>query len=295
MKNILIIVGIILIVAAGVVWFMGGQQSDQRFPAGYEWEVNSLGQTSFADEETGVFPEDTTLADDPVNITVRSVSASAGEEDGQVVLTDHYQQLNATTNEVEWEFTIDSVVDSTTGQLVDGENAGDYYFIPQNAEKTTYNVTNTTYVNLPLEFQREEDVFGINTYVYEYKGDLPNKAAYTEFIEFADNEDVLCFDFELQYWVEPTTGEIIKSREWCEGDWVVDMDSGEQIYAISRWGTETTGDDLIRQTNLVKDQLNIIRWMSLYIPAILGIAGIALLGYAFVSNPSQSDEGKSSA
>jgi hypothetical protein len=282
MKRTLIVIGLLLLVAAGAWKFALSPRYEQRFPPGWSWEYNSLGYTAYADEATGQFPEGTTLADSPINVTVRTINAAATDNPGQVTITDRFESRNASTNIVEWEFTAEAVVDAATGQIADGELAGSYFFIPTNAQKITYTVSNVSYRNIPMAFQTEETILGVNTYKYAFYGDLDNKVSYTSYVEFADNEEVYCFDYQMEYWVEPITGEMVKYREWCEGDWVVDAATGDRLYALQRWGTESSGDDLIRSVSDVKSRLNTYRWMTQYIPMLLAVAGVIALGAVFM-------------
>jgi Porin PorA len=281
-RQIVAIIGVLLIAAGGVWKFTISPRYEQRFPAGWTWEYNSLGYTSYADEATRQFPEGTTLSDATVNISIRSVSAAAVPDNpAEVVITDHYETHNAATNAIEWEFSLTTTVNAATGLIVDGELADSYYFIPTHPEKTAYVVSNSSYRNLAMVFQGEEELLGINTYKYAFYGDLANKGSYS-YIEFADNEDVYCYDFQMEYWVEPTTGEMVKYREWCEGDWVVDATTGTRLYAISRWGSESSGDDLIVQIANVKARLNTYRWMTQYIPLLLIVVGVLALVSLFM-------------
>jgi hypothetical protein len=271
MKRVSMILGILLLIFAGLWYFVLRNNFNQRFPNGWEWTVNTLGQTSFADEATGAFPEDTSLANDPPTKTERVVTAETGA-DGLARISDNYKQSDPLTGAITWEFTYDATVNATTGQYADSE---DYYFLPQNLGKGSYTIRNTTYQSIPVTFEKEEVINGINTYLFSFKGDLDNTLAYS-YIELEEGQKVTCFDFELNYWVEPNTGEIVKYREWCEGDWVVDSE-GERLYAISRWGGETDGADLIRQASVVQAALFRHQAINLYVPIAAAVLGLLLL------------------
>lgn len=289
MKQLIPIAGVILLIAAGVWYFVIAPQSTQRFPDGYTWELNSLGVTGYPDEETGQYAEGTTLEDDPINLTLRTINADSAS-DGAVRITDYYETRDATTDTVTWSFSLETLVDSETGQHVEGETAGDYFFLPRNLDKDeTYVISNSSYFSLPMTFQSEEEVAGINTYLYGHYEAIDDTIANAAFVELEDGQSVWCDDFSLEYWAEPNTGEIIKYREWCEGDWVVDNATGERLYTISRWGGETTGDDLIRRAREVNSLLNSNRMNTLYIPGALAIVGLVLLLMGFFLPGSAAD------
>ena len=307
-QHILIIVGVILLIVGGAWRFVLGSRFDQRFPDGWSWELNTIGRGSFADEATGEFAEGTTLADDPTNNTIRTivvntdpaaaverlaeplerlretgvdVTADVGNVgDGQVFLIDYFASHNGLTDAIDWEFARGATLDSKTGQYMQGDFQGNYYFIPRHAEKTTYVVTNSSYISLPMAFVNEEQVSGMNTYHYNFTGDLPNTLSYS-YITFEEGQEVVCPGFELDYWVEPTTGEIIKYREWCEGDYVID-ESGQSLYALQRWGSESTPDDIVQRIAAVQAQLTNYNLHYLYLPMLLLVAGVLALGGAYL-------------
>ena len=285
MKKSFAFVGVLLLLAAGAWRLTIAPRFDLRFPDGYTWKENSLGLSGYPEEETGLFPEGTTLVDSPLGVNERVVSASTDERvKGAVRISDHYEVRDPSTNVITWEYTLEALVDSKTGQHLEGESIGDYYLLPRHLDKeTTYTISNSSYISLPMTFQREEEVAGINAYIYGYYEPLDNSHGYDGFAVIEEGQSIWCDDFSLEYWVEPITGEIVKYREWCEGDWVVDDASGEQLYPLSRWGGETTGDDLIRRVREIGNLLNQYRMNMVYIPGGLALVGIALLAAGYFS------------
>lgn len=292
MKRVILVLGLVLLVFAGA-WYFGLRNNfNQRFPDGWEWNVHTLGQTSFADASTGTFPEGTSIEDDPINNTERLVSAE-NIGNGLVQISDHYETRDPVTDAVTWEFTYEATVDAKTGQYPDGEFAGEYYLLPQNLQpEGSYTLRNTTYQGIEVSFQREEVINGVNTYLFAFYGDLNNTVANEAYVTLEEGQSVVCFDFELEYWVEPNTGEIVKYREWCEGDWVVDA-NGERLYAISRWGGETDGADLIRQASVVQSTLFRHQAINLYLPGIAAVLGALFLLFGLI--PSQNPAEKKAA
>jgi hypothetical protein len=277
MKRSFLILGLILLVFAAAWYFALRNNFNRRFPDGWSWTINSIGHGSFTDE-SGAFPENTGTADDPIAISARTVTASsANAPAGQVHIVDHFETYDPVTNAVTWELTLEANVDPVTGQHTEGELAGDYYFLPQNVSKDqTYTISNTSYRSLELVFQNEEVISGINTYLFAYYGDFNNEAAYPDYA-LEENQAIICFNVELEFWVEPVTGEIVKYREWCEGDYVVNTETNERVTAIQRWGTESDSADLVRQASVVNTALVRYQAVNLYIPLIAAILGAILL------------------
>jgi len=279
MKRVILVLGIVLLVFAAVWYFVLRSNFNHRFPDGWSWSINSIGYGSFTDD-SGAFSENTTLADDPIVISDRDVIAeSANAPAGLVHIIDHFETYDPVTNAVTWELTFESIVDPVTGQHTEGEIAGDYYFLPQNVSKdVVYNISNTSYRSLGMAFRGEENISGINTWLFAYYGDFNNEAAYPDY-PLQENETIICFNVELEYWVEPTTGEIVKYREWCEGDYLVNTETNERIKAIQRWGAESDSADLIRQASVVNNAIMRYQAINLYIPVgavILGLIFLAL-------------------
>lgn len=278
MKRIFAILGVILLLAAAVWQFALKNNFNQRFPDAWVWELSSLGHSSYAGDN-GQFPDGTRTEDDPINITERQVSVVSKTSDAQVVLRDHYLNLDPVTRNVTWEVTYEATVDQMSGQYREGELAGDYYFLPQNLDRNqTYTISNSTYQHILMSFQRGEVVNAVNTYMYAYYGSFDNHLAYPD-IPLEANQTIRCNEFTLEYWAEPNTGEIVKVREWCEGDFVVDTSTGESLYGISRWGAETNTDDLIRRGNEVQNILFQWQLRNLYLPIILSVLGLVFLIY----------------
>jgi Porin PorA len=281
MRKLFVAIGALLI-AAAIVWKVGiAPTQEKRFPADWQYKVDAVGLTGYADEQ-GNFPEGTTLKDDPINISKRSIAIAQVNADGSVLLKDHYQVFDPATNALSWDYVVEATVDPVTGKHVNPEYANDYFFFPRDAQKTTYNVRNVSYQGLPLAFQQEETISGINTYHYSFKGDIDDTASYPDYA-LEPNQTILCLNFELHYWVEPTTGEVLKYREWCEeGDWIVNTETGEKIIALSRWGSDNSGDDLIRRTPEVRNLLNMTNLNRLYIPLALAVVGLIVMIFTLV-------------
>jgi hypothetical protein len=279
MKRISMVLGIILLVFAGLWYFVLRNNFNQRFPDGWSWTFDSIGYSSYADE-AGTFPEGTMVIDDPITISARQVTSdTVNAPAGQVRILDHFETYDPVTSEVTWELDFETFVDPKTGQYTEGDLVGNYYFLPQNVSRDqVYPIANTSYRGLEMSFREEVNLNGINTYLFAYYGDFNNEAAYPDTV-LAENEAIICFDVELEYWVEPTTGEIVKYREWCEGDYIVNTGTGERVKAVQRWGAESTGDDLLRRSVEVQNILFQYQLVNLYLPIGLGILGIILLAF----------------
>lgn len=285
-KKILLTIGIVLIVAAGLWYFWLDQGWTQRIPNGWKWESSSVGTQAWADYETGEYP-----AEDSINFYTRLIQVvSAAEQPGGVVLEDRYTAFEPETGEVTWEYIYSAPVDPKTGRHLQTEYAGDYFVFPRNVEKKTYNMRFSSYDGLPFAFQGEEEIEGIPAYIFYYKGRGEYTEAYAgsedyEGVTVEPGQEIKCRDDQLtvKLWVEPVTGEILKFDEACpSGDSVYDIASGQELYPLSRWTGTSAGNDVIERANRVRRERMQILWSTRYIPLLLLVGGVIALGIGLV-------------
>lgn len=105
-------------------------------------------------------------------------------------------------------------VDPQTGAHLQKEYLGDYYIFPRFVEKKTYKFRNNYVKGVPLEFKREEEVAGVQTYLFAYQGYGEYTESYAgtdEYpgIKIPPGQEIRCDDdqFSFKAWVEPVTGE----------------------------------------------------------------------------------------
>jgi hypothetical protein len=265
MKRLLMILGLVLIVGAGLWKFGLSSRWTQRYPSDWRWDANFIGTTLYADA-TGQYPADRVFPDgDDINQSSRVVTISSDKPAySGVILDDHYTSRDVKTGAVTWDYIYKAEVDPVTGQHITPEYRGDNFLFPRNVQKTTYKIRNTSYAGLPVAFQGESEVSGLNTYEFAYVGEMENSAAYPD-TKLEPGQGIKCQNMELRYWVEPTTGEVVKYYEGCSGDVVYDAASGKVITNLSRWSGTTAGDDAIRRVDTVKSTLNTYNWTSTYI------------------------------
>lgn len=155
---------------------------------------------------------------------------------------------------------------------------------------------------LELEFLAEERVEGLDTYLFEYRGEIEYTYAYASTddyvgIDVEPGQEIRCAEAGLvvRYWVEPATGDIVKSGESClSGDAVYDVVSGEKLYEISRWQGVSAGDDVIQRAALIRKSRQSYLWAARYFPGLLILAGVISLGAGIIPRKPSSDSGPGS-
>jgi len=285
-KRILVAFGLVLLAAAALWRFGLSTRWTQRLPPGWHWESNFIGINTYADPATGQFPES-----DVISIYERSVHlVPQGNRSGVVIAEDRYTVRDLTTGQPTWDYVYRASVDPTTGRHVEEPYHDDYFVFPRNVEKTTYQLRYSYLKGLPVAFQAEEEIEGVTTYLFEYKG----RGEYTEsYVGTADysgitvepGQEIKCADDQLFFkiWVEPVTGETLKVDESCySGDYVYEIATGQALYPIVRWGGVTSGDDIILRAEHIRAERGRYLWASLYLPLLLLLAGLGLLGLGLV-------------
>gem|GEM_PF-628582 len=270
------------LLAAAAVWRLGVvPRLTERIPPGWSWSTNYIGFQTYADSQTQRIPE---------RDVTSSYQQSAGivSEAGRpraVEIENRYSVRDINTGQVTFEYNTRATVDPQTGAHLSDEYRGNYLLFPRNAQKTTYRLCFSYLKGIPITFQGEEQIQGLDTYLYSYKG----RGEYTEAFEgtaeypgirVEPGQEIRCADdqFYFRAWVEPLTGEIVKIQEGCpSGDYAYDAASNRQLYPVDRWGGETAGDDVIRRVESVGRERTRQLWIMRYIPLLLLFAGFVCL------------------
>jgi hypothetical protein len=275
MTRFILLAGIACMVLA-VAWkALVSPTYEVRFPMDWSWTFNALGYTDYP--EGGQYLDDIKQLD----VNIRTVVIESTQPDGTVILFDDFQTTDAQTNRLIWDLKFRTSVDPITGRLT-APYENDYFLFPRYPQKdTTYNIRNNIFLGVPVSFVEEVNLYGIDTYLYQFKGDFDNSALYDETL--AEGETIICFGLELSYWIEPTLGDVVKYFERCDGDWVVNTDTREQVRPLARWQTETDSDDILRQIPVINARLENYHFMTLYAPLGLGILGLGLCGWGAIS------------
>lgn len=279
-KWILPLGGVALILFAFIWRWQIAVQWTQRIPENWVWESNFIGAQTYADEKTNRFPEK-----DAQGFYVRTLQVV--ERKGEAVtMEDRYVIRDPKTNEKTWEYVYRAQVDARTGAHLDPMYRGDYFVFPREAQPTTYRLRFNYIKGVPLTFQREEDIEGINTYLFAYKGRGEYTESYAGSADYpgvvvAQGQEIKCADdqFVLRLWVEPITGEILNLEESCySGDYIFDIASGKPVIAVLRWGGATSGDDILKRAQIIRAQRDNYLWLMRYVPRASFIAGVGLVG-----------------
>lgn len=286
-KKILIVVGVAFIASSGIWKFAIAPKLTQRLPQGWSWKSRSIASMMLADPATGKFSGENIAT--PYVLDASIIDES--ERPSAIVVKDRYTAYDAATDQVVWEYLQSGKVDPKTGRHLDPKHNGDYFVFPQNLEKKTYPIRYSFLKGLPLQFQKEETVQGLQAYVFGYKGSIEYTDTYLGTpdypgMKFEPGQEVRCADegFVFKTWVEPLTGEIIKLESSCyPGDYIFEAATGKKLAPLQVWGGVTAGDEVTARVQYLMKQRSRLLWISLYIPGLLLLAGLACAGLPLIS------------
>jgi hypothetical protein len=293
-KKIFMAFGLVLFGFAAVWQFVLVPRWTERIPAGWQWETDYIGYQTWPDPQTGQLPEKDATGTYSHDIAIVANS----RQPGSVELDDRYLTHDIASGQVTYEYNYHAAVDPRTGMHLKEEYRGDYFLFPRNVEQKTYNMRFSYLKGIPVTFQREETVEGLNTYLFAYRG----RGEYTESyvgtaaypgIQVKPGQEIKCADdqFIFRAWVEPVTGEIVKIEESCNSnDYVYDIATSKQLEVIDRWGGETAGDDVISRVETVSRERTKLLWTTRYIPFGLLVAGLLCFGFVMLPRRSSKNE-----
>ena len=280
-KKVFVSAGLILLAFTAVWHFALVPRWTERIPAGWQWQADYIGYQTYP-QPNGQLPDKDKVAAYSHVISIVPNSRRAGS----VELDDRVSTRDIASGKVNFEYNYIAQVDPRTGAHLKPEYRGDHFLFPRNVEQKTYHLRFSYLKGIPVAFQREEEITGLNTYLFSYRG----RGEYTESfagtpefpgIRVEPGQEIKCADdqFSFNVWVEPVTGAIVKIEEGClAGDYVYDVVSGKQLAVIDRWGGETAGNDVVSRVEIVNRQRLKIFWRTQYIPSGLFVAGLLCFG-----------------
>lgn len=282
MRRIYLVLAVLFAAITPLWIFVVAPRIVMRIPAGWSWKTNYIGYANWPDSGTNEW------AKDDLSLYEREKTIS-DITDTRAVIKDRYTIFDSNTGKTIWEYITNYVVNPKNGMNIEGKDrAGYYYVFPLYTEKKEYTLSSDYIKKVPFSFVKEESLEGLETYLFEFKGVTEYTEIYQGTADFPgiappNGQEIRTSDsFVLRYWVEPVSGEIVKSEEDCpDGDLMVDSKTGKMMSRILRWGGKTTGDAVIQLVNSAGKRKQEIIFKERLIPAGFGILafffGIAAL------------------
>lgn len=284
-RTIVLLVSGLALLAGALIWQLAiPPRWARRITPGWNWQSRFIGIQSNADPETGKLPE----KDSPGIYQKSMVIVPGTLRSDSVELLDTYTVRDSLTGTVTWQYAIQARVNPITARHLTPGFQNDHVVFPRNVQKQTYQLRFNYVKGVPLNFEREENLLGLDTYVFGYKGygEYTESYAGTEEypgIKVLPGQEIRCADdqFVLKMWIEPLTGETVKVEESCySNDYLVDVASGKRLALIDKWGGVVTGNDVraaVERTQAIRRKYLL---MTQYVPIGLLTGGLLMLAGA---------------
>ncbi len=253
-----------------------------RIPRGWSMSASFAGVQTNADPVTGRLPERDVLGEYLRSIRIISDTGRPAV----VTLRDELTTKDPVSGHTTFQYIVDELVDPRTGERVEPQYRGDIAVFPREVKKRVYRYRANYAEGIPVAFEREDEVEGLRTYFYSYRGRADYGASYAGTPEFPGitlqpGQEIRCADdqFYLRMWVEPYTGALVKVDEGCpSGDYVYDRATGRTLAAVDRWSGIASGTALLDRVERVQSEKLTYLIASRVLPGALALLGaVAML------------------
>lgn len=156
-----------------------------------------------------------------------------------------------------------------------------YLFAPRNLRKQDYVYWHINYdAPATMHFQNEEIIYGLKTYRYASKY-MVDQTANLGHLPGVPDKRGINNDVELQVWIEPTSGRLIKYQDNTIA-YYYDIKTHDRLHPWNKFTNhyqEQSVRDQVKQAKLEKLKFLSLEWI---IPVSLGILGLVCVGKAYV-------------
>ncbi len=176
------------------------------------------------------------------------------------------------------------IIDRKTRHNLAGETDTErksYASFPLHVKKQTYNYWPVGYgQSFDLKFKGIEDLYGLKTYHFEVLGKISDDTRGYDFHDLVPEKYKGFSNFDIHIYVEPVSGVIVNYED--EGrSYYVEQD-GTKVQDFSEWENRFDYYTIKSQAEIAKSAKLKIYIYKIYIPLLLSLAGLGLLGLAWV-------------
>lgn len=132
---------------------------------------------------------------------------------------------------------------------------------------------------IDLSFRTEENISGIETYVYESNFSVDQTKELTGALEGVGEETGMILDVNIKVWIEPYTGRIVKYRDSAEA-FYYSLETGERLHPWNKFRNNTSINSvtsLIKEISVEKQKIIFYEYI---IPVLLILISLFLFSYS---------------
>lgn len=250
-------------VFAALFWFLIVVPQTEKIPNNFYLYMEQEGEDQIADTVGGALSAPFKLRESLIQKTISS-------DGNYITISSTISGVNYFTDEEI--FHSDEKYEISVYDVTYKNNPQDQFWFKRGVEKHDYQFYHPlVFANTPLIYQRTENIEGLNTYVF--RATTTGNNISDSFPQF--NGATILSDTTSDFWVEPTTGDLVKfEKHWTD----YTMQDQNRIPVQEGW-KKTTNYSIFILSEAAKTKIENINYYTKIVPAFLVslIAGVNLI------------------
>lgn len=246
-----------LLLFLATAWYYLAAPYLLRLPANFSYEASVVSYDNFYNEQAASY-QGATRSD-----TTFSYKASAAK--GDELDIKNLFEVKTTAGEPIFAVERTYGINRRTGQHMSGHGDRDrtgYLFAPQNLHKQDFTYWHVNYDEpAHMQFRAEEDILGLKTYRYQATYTADQTKNLTHLREVGKTRGVN-LDIDLQLWIEPTTGHLIKYEDHATAHYY-SLATGQRINPWNRFTNRYSFDSIaahVREARTAQQRKLLYQW-----------------------------------
>ena len=256
-----------------LLWFLWIIPRLEQLPSNFSYKVDVISFDNFYDEEKQTFLG-------PQISKTKFYYEPISQKNGVLMIRNVFDVYKMTDEKI---FAVERLygIDAKTGQHAKGygdHNREGYLFAPKHLKKQDYVYWHINYDEpATMRFQDEEKIQGLTVYRYacDYHAD---QTANLGFLPGVPKERGMNLDINLQQWIEPVSGHMIKYEDKTTA-YYYDMKTKERMHPWNKFNNRYSTTGINEQVKIAKQERRKIIFYERVIPSLL--AGIVLMLFVF--------------
>lgn len=252
------------------LWFLWIVPRSENLPSDFSYKVDVVSFDNFYNEEKQVFLG-------PQISKTKFYYEMVSQKEGVLVIRNVFDVRKMTGEKI---FTVERLygIDAKTGRHIKGSGDRDregYLFAPKHLRKQDYVYWHINYDEpATMKFQGKEKIEGLPVYRYacDYHAD---QTANLGFLPGVPKERGINLDINLQQWIEPVSGHLIKYEDKTTA-YYYDMKTKERTFPWNKFNNRYSTTSIKEQAQIAKKEKQRIIFNERIVPILLGTIAFVL-------------------